>query len=335
MADWGALWRVPAGSAIPVAVNPQGVTAAPVGTLAVSPCGHVYIKTGGGSTPFGWYLFNSPQWIQWQPRHNGQFVVNGSAQTLSFAPATTISSLPMFSTAGGSFDAKRQYASGYTSAVAANSILYRLANNVDFMPNLRMDNSLLDNFVEFDLYWDIITTPRQTAIATSTDMTGIRIWAGCAWGAAVVQAVGGTVSSDTLATEWPTVLVATDNLFGMAFRFSTVAGDAGWACVTTRRTGGAYAQTVTPMGVAALGNSAYRLRMRCVFVAGVLTVLASVNDGTEIAITGNVGPVAPFTAATQPFQPLMSVRNIPGVVLKSIGMAQCSLNYGLGVGLTC
>ena len=85
------------------------------------------------------------------------------------------------------------------------------------------------------------------------------------------------------------------------------------------------------MGAIAI-NSAYRLRMRYVLTAGVLTCYASINDGTEVAITGNVSPVAPFTAAqTQPFQPLASIRNL-GAAAKSLCVAQVSLNYGAGVG---
>jgi len=341
MSNWGALWALDAPVKTSGSQNPQGTLAAPVGTIAVRACdGSVYVKRGGGSTAFGWYLLASDQFINWQPRFvaGGLVMVpNASGQTLTPNPSTIINFLPQQSAPGvGSANAKRQYAGGYTSAVAGNTFLFRPTNNVDNMPSQRLDDSLVNNFQEFDFWWDVFTTPRSTSAATSTDLTTgtMRIWAGGAFGSVNVQLSGGTVDSNTLATEWPTALSGADGLFGFAFRFSS-ATDAGlWQFVSTVRVAGVYGQTVTPMSAIA-ANTSYRLRVRYVFVSGVLTALASINDGTEVAITTNVAPVAPFTAAqTQPFQPLCSVRNISGTT-KSLVAAQCAMNYGIGVGLTC
>src|SRR5687767_8345384 len=140
MSVWNALWSADgAVKTISGTGSPQGSLAAPVGTFAVRPCdGAVYLKTGGGSTAYGWYLFNSPQWINWQPRFmaaGNRLIVNGSSQTIDCGAATLINGfLPQFSTAGSSFSPKRQYCGGYTTAVANNSFLYRLTNNVDAMP---------------------------------------------------------------------------------------------------------------------------------------------------------------------------------------------------------
>ncbi len=339
MSNWGALWALDA----PIkstAVNPQGNLPAPVGTFAVRACdGAVYVKRGGGSTAFGWYLLASDQFINYQPRFvsgGSGAVLNANGQSMAVNPSTVINFLPQFSTAGTSFNPKRQYFGGYTSGGAGNTFLFRLATSTDNMPSQRLDDSLVNNFCEFDAWWDLVTTPRSTSAATSTDLTTgtMRIWAGGAWGAVTVQASGGTVSSDTLATEWPTALSGADGLFGWGFRFSS-AVDAGlWQFVNTVRVGGAYAQTVTPLAAIA-ANTAYRLRVRYVFISGVLTALASINDGVEVAITTNVAPVAPFTAAqTQPFQPLCSMRGITAN-FKSLAVAQFAMNYGIGVGVTC
>jgi hypothetical protein len=337
MSVWNALWSADGPvKTINGTGNPQGSLAAPVGTFAVRPCdGAVYIKTGGGSTAYGWYLFNSPQWLNWQPGFlNGgaRLSINRQVQTIDCGAATLINGfLPSQSSVATAFSPKRQYVGGYTTAVANNTFLYRLTTSTDGMPTQRLDDSLALNFCEWDLFWDVVTTPRSNSAAGSTDLTNVRIWAGGVWGSSNVQAVGGTVSSDTLATEWPTALSGADGLFGAAFRFSTAVPDAGWVVVTTARVAGAYAQTVTPIGAIAI-NTAYRLRLRYVLTSGVLTCYASINDGTEVAITGNVAPVAPFTAAqTQPFQPLASIRTL-GAASKSIAVSQVSLNYGAGVG---
>jgi hypothetical protein len=336
MSNFGALWDV-AKPVFPATGNPQGVLALPVGTVAVSPCGNLYIKRGGGSTAFGWYLFGSDQFMQWQPRlvvGAGQ-MLGIAAQTLAVGPSTLISQLPSKSTVAGEFDPKRQYVGGYTSGVIGNSFLYTLLNNIDMNPSQRTDTSVAADFCEFDCWWDLVTTPRASSLTASTDLTtnAMRIWAGGAWGAAVRQQVGGTVSSDTLATEWPTALAVANNLFGWAFRWSSAVDGANWRLVTTNCVGGAYGQTVTDMLVPIAANTAYRLRVRFVLVSGVLTCLASINDGAEIAVTANVGPVVSIPNQTQPFQPLCSVRQINATV-KSLAVAQCAMNYGLGVGLS-
>lgn len=346
--SWEALWRAPASLQVrSTAVNPQGSLAAPVGTIAVRSCdGTVYVKRGGGSTAYGWYILGSDQFMNWLPKWlNGaaNMTINHNQQGLALGPSTIINALPQLSAPGvGSASAKRLYVGGYNSGGAGNSFLYRLTTNTDNMPVQRLDNDLATNFLEFDCWWDILTTPRSNSGATSTDLTTgtMRIWAGGVFGSSNVQAVGGTVDSDTLATEWPTALSGADGLFGWAWRFSS-AVDAGiWQLVTTRRSGGAYAQTVTPFSLAGANgavtaNTAYRLRVRYIFVAGVLTAFGSINDGIEIAVTGNVAPVAPFTVAqSQPFQPLASVRATTAT-LKSLAVAQCAMNYGTGVGVTC
>jgi len=326
---------------VPVSANPQGVLAAPVGTLAVRACdGSVYVKTGGGSTAFGWYLLpGGDQYLNWQANWVSaatQLTVNRNTQSIAVAPTTLINFLPTKSTAGNEFSPRKSYVGGYTSGVGGNSFLYRLTNNTDSMPTQRIDSSVLNDFQEFDWICDLVTTPRSSSVAGSTDLTtnAMRIWAGFVWGGTAVQAVGGTVSSDNIYTEWPSPFTATNGLFGAAFRFSSAIDGGLWQCVTGNAPGGVQAQTVTPMSAIA-ANTAYRLRMRFVLVSGVLTCLASINDGTEIAIVGNVGPGAtPVPNQTQPFQPLVSVRQINATV-KSLAVSQIGLWYGLGVGLSC
>lgn len=334
MSQWGALWALDSPArAITDGSNPQGNLAAPVGTMAIRSCdGAIYIKRGGGSTAFGWYLFGSDQYINWSPRFvatSAQMAPNASGQVLTAGANTVINFLPNLSTAGLSFSPKRGYVGGYTSGVVNNSVLFRPANNVDTMPCQRFDTAgtIVANFLEFDLWWDIVTTPRSNSGATSTVLANSRIWAGGVWGAGVVQASGGTVPSDTLQTEWPTALTVANGQFGAAFRFSAAALD--WQFVTTACAAGAYGQTVTPMGVVVAANTAYRLRMRYVLVSGVLTAFASINDGTEIAVTTHMPAVG--AGGVQPFQPLASVRTLDGV-LKSLCAAQCAMNYGAGVG---
>lgn len=339
MSVWNSIWAADK-TAVPTTGNPQAGLAAPVGTIAVDGCGNVYIKRGGGSTAYGWYLFGSAQQLDWMPNWvsaAAQLTVNRNTQSIAVGPTTIINFLPTKSTIATSFDPKRAYVGGYTSGVALNSFLYRLTNNTDSMPTQRIDQSVAADFQEFDWYCDLITTPRSSSVAASTDLTtgSMRIWAGGAWGTSSVQAVGGTVSSDTLYTEWPTALSATNGLFGFGFRWSSATDGANWKFVSANSPGGVAAQTVTDMLVPIAANTAYRLRVRFVLIAGVLTALASINDGTEIAITGNVGPGAtPVPNQTQPFQPLVSLRTVNGTV-KSMCVAQISLAYGTGVPLNC
>jgi hypothetical protein len=274
-----------------------------------------------------------PNWVS----AAAQLTVNRNNQSIAVGPTTIINFLPSKSGVAGEFDPKRQYVGGYTSAVALNSFLYRLTNNTDSMPTQRIDTSVAADFLEFDFYCDLITTPRSSSASGSTDLaTGsMRIWAGGAFGTTAVQAVGGTVSSDTLYTEWPTALTATNGLFAFAFRWSSATDGANWKFVSANSPGGVAAQTVTDMLVPIAINTAYRLRVRFVLVAGVLTALASINDGTEIAITGNVGPGAtPVPNQTQPFQPLISLRTVNGTA-KSMAVSQISMAYGTGVPLNC
>jgi hypothetical protein len=58
MSVWNAIWSAGI-TAVPSSGNPQAGLAAPVGTLAVDGCGNVYVKRGGGTTAYGWYLFGS------------------------------------------------------------------------------------------------------------------------------------------------------------------------------------------------------------------------------------------------------------------------------------
>lgn len=339
MGAWPALWDVPK-PLVPVTANPQGVTPAPVGTVAVDPCGNLFVKRGGGSTAYGWYLIGSPQQLDWMPNFvsaAAQLTVNRNTQSLSVGPSTIINFLPTKSGSAASFSPKRSYVGGYTSGVGGNSFLYRYTNNTDSTPTQRIDQSVAADFQEFDYYADMITTPRSSSVAATTDLTtnAMRIWIGGAWGAQVVQAVGGTVSSDLLYTEWPTALTAVNGLFGFAFRWSSAIDGTTWKFVSANSPGGVAAQTVTDTGVTISADTAYRLRVRFVLVAGVLNALVSINDGTEIAVTGNVGPGAtPVPNQTQPFQPLASLRQINATV-KSMAIAQISLAYGSGVGLTC
>jgi hypothetical protein len=339
MGAWPALWDVPK-PLVPVTANPQGATSAPVGTIAVDGCGNLYIKRGGGSTAYGWYLFGSAQQLDWMPNWvNGaaQLTVNRNTQSIAVGPTTIINFLPTKSGSAASNSPKRSYVGGYTSGVGGNSFLYRLTNNTDSMPTQRIDQSVAADFQEFDWYADVLTTPRSSSAAGTTDLTtnAMRIWVGGAWGTSGVQAVGGTVSSDTLYTEWPTALTATNGLFGFAFRWSSAIDGTTWKFVSANSPGGVAAQTVTDTTVTIAADTLYRLRVRYILVSGVLTAMVSVNDGTEIAVTLNVGPGAtPAPNQTQPFQPLASLRQINATV-KSLAIAQISLAYGTGVGVTC
>jgi hypothetical protein len=331
---WDALWAaagVPTGS-----TNPQGNIAAPVGSMFVRSDGVLFIKLGGGNTAYGWYIQNSTQRKLWGSKFASAagFMECGEGGIQAIAVgATTLINFPPTLSAPGSAVASplRQYVGGYTSGVIGNSFLARLQNNVDNMPCVRIDGAIADA-VEWDMYWDLLTTPRSSSIAGSTDLTtnGVRILAGGTVGANAVQAVGGTGNSDTLVTEWPTTLTAQNGNNGWAFRHSTLAGDSGWVFVTTNRVAGVYTQTVTSLSTPIAINTAYRLRARMQLVAGVPTIFASVNDGTEVAITANVGPGAALVNnPVQIFQPLASIRQLDATV-KSLAFMECSLWYGYG-----
>jgi hypothetical protein len=271
---WEALWAVD-GTAKATSGNPQGVLAAPVGTIAVRSCdGAIYVKRGGGSTAYGWYLLSSDQFLNYQPRFiagSGQMLTNSNGQSLQCQGVTTIiSQLASHSGAATEFSPKRMYLGGYTSGVAGNSFLYNPLTSVDGQPSQRIDSSVANDFCEFDAWWDIGTTPRASSLTGSTDLTtnAMRIWAGGAWGTNTRQQVGGTVSSDTLFTEWPTALAAVNGLFGFAFRWSSAVDGANWRFVTANAPGGVPAQTVTDMLVPIAANTLYRLRVRFVLIAG-------------------------------------------------------------------
>jgi hypothetical protein len=102
----------------------------------------------------------------------------------------------------------------------------------------------------------------ECVLRTGSDITNVRYWVG------LLAATPTNV--DTLATS------------AAAFRYSTVAGDAGWvgACSTGS------AQTVSASVGAIAAGTRYVLRVRT--VPGVSAAYFSVNEGPEVAVTTNL-----------------------------------------------
>ncbi len=341
MSQWGALWALDS----PVkttAVNPQGVLAAPVGTIAVRPCdGAMFMKRGGGSTAFGWYLLPSDT----DPRCvnvSGQFAAGAqinagyNPNALPWAGNTNINIVtrPALSGSNAYFPNDRMWTSGFTSVALNNIGLWRTTGTVDagFPYNCIGGAGLgLDEQMEWDFSIDICTTPRDNPAGSGTTLAEMRAWVALLSQNNVIQLSGGMGTSDLLYTAFPSSLVLGGSLYGAAFRFSTVAGDTQWAAVTANDNGVA-AQTVTPVGPVVLADSVYRLRLRFVVVAGVPTIFASVDDGTETTITANVGTrVSPAAKVNMPLLPYVSIQNLNGGGLrKSLGWSRLCLTWGKG-----
>lgn len=132
----------------------------------------------------------------------------------------------------------------------------------------------------------------ETLLKTGGDLTSQRIWV------ALIDS-GGVVDADTLTNP------------AVAFRFSSVAGDAGWRPVNRDST----TQSVgSQVGANLAINTVYKLRVR--FEAdGVVTAYFSVNDGAEVQHSTNL--------------PAITQDLVLHTVIYSQSVGARTLNYGI------
>lgn len=337
---WGAVTSTynptgTVGAILSGTTNPQGNAAAPggVGSVYINTAnGSRWVKRFGGTTAFGWYLdTENQQQGAWNPRGAaGAFSVQPYGLASPSGNPNSILTGPPCNSAGAIVGANKQWAGG-TGTNVMNNVFLIGPNTLTNMPVFRVGGgTVATDFPAMDCVWEIMTTPKPQPASGSTTVANIRLMAGLAYGA--LQASGGLGNSDTLYTEMPTALPVNFGYFGAMFRFSTAVPDPGWVMVTANDNGAAGAQTVTNMGVTCVADTVYRLRLRYQNRAGVLTLLASVNDGAEIAITGNVGPNAiPAGAGQIGFVcPYLTCRTLAAAA-KSVVFSNMSLAWGAAV----
>lgn len=268
--------------------HPQGIVPAPVGhEYWNEQTGIRYQKLGGGSTPFGWYRDLPPAdvrgtFFRSAVRGSGTLLLTNVGQD----QGTVVGGLAgNIFPEGTALDTYRPWKMAYTSAAAAGAVVqFRPATNTNSAPAIiGQDN--LNNELGWDWWADIRTTPRPSAASAATDLLNNRIMCGVlVWSTAVVGAPG---NSDTFNTFWGGVGVG-GGLWGICFRYSTAAADPGWQVVSANENGVVWSQTVTNLATPIAANTTYRLRLR--YVVADATVYASIDDGTETAVTLNVGP---------------------------------------------
>jgi hypothetical protein len=345
MGVWNALWSVDK-PVVGVSANPQGVLAAPVGTIAVRECdGTVYRKLGGGSTAYGWYIMAQPDGIlPWtlEPRGNttSTFVQGVAGPNITGNPNVVMFGAPVSSNGGAVAvtGRQRQWNSGQTTTALNNKALW-VPTTIQGAPYQTISNPEgLASLQTYDWACDIMPAPKSSTGSTDVPLANCRIWIALLTQNTGLQASGGMGNSDSMAAAFVTSLGVAQPLHGIGWRFSPAAPDVNWQAITTNNNGAAYAQTATDSGVV-VASTLYRLRMRFVLVAGVPTVLASVNDGTEIAITLNVGPGGlPGAGVKQAAQmvPYVAVENLSGVGGRaSVALSTMTLWMGKGTDLTC
>ncbi len=327
-------------------VHPQGVQDAPggVGSLYINLTnGQRYRKLGGGTTAFGWYLEPDPlnaNYILIQGRFasgaQNQSTVSPNALAYAGNCNVNIPTRPAKTGSATYFANDRLYTSGFTSTALNNIGLWKCSGTIDAgFPYSPVGGAALGptELMPWDFSIDVITTPRDSPAGVGTTLADMRAWiAILAQNGAGIQASGAMGNVDLIYTGFPTVMAVNGGLYGVAWRFSTAAGDTKWTLCTANDNGAVAAQTATPIGANVAADTTYRLRARLNVVAGVPTVFASVDDGTETAITLNVGPgTTPAVKTNIPIIPYMSIQNLNNALLrKSFGWARCSMFFAKG-----
>lgn len=248
------LGLINAGSAIYTGSgHPQAVLSAPIGSQYYDTVtGYLYRKMGGGSTAYGWYYVPvpgpagtyGPQSIQWWPNPSS---VSSPYQSMSNQTGI-ISQL-----IGGT--------NSFQNANTHGGPEIKMVSSTTIADGSRIFLAGATNFYMVDAGngYDAVIHFR-----TDASLTGMRIW--------VKMGQSNDANADTMGG------------LGLGFRYSTVAGDAGFLGVSRD---GVTQATWGQVGSNIAANTHYWLRMRQVGTTGYL----SVNDGAETAVTTNL-PVA-------------------------------------------
>jgi len=344
MSVWPALWAVQPSGAIPGTVtailsgvvHPQGFQTGPVGALYIRTTdGALYRKLGGGVTAFGWYPVASQDgqgFIGWRPAGANAACYARGINCTDFTgnPSGIFGNPPTKSGSAALYDRERQYAGGLTSGVLNNIWIGAPNAVINSFPSIGMGGNYTAAVspFDFDLVWEVITTPRATSASGANTLASIRLYAGAIMQNTTIQLGGGTGNTDAIYTEFASSLGLNAGMFGIMWRFSTSAGDATWTLLTANDNGAASAQTVTPIGAAIAVDTIYKLRARMQLVAGVWTVFGSINNGAETAIVGNVGPGStPVAAGAIRLIPYLSCRALVGAT-KAYAFSEMSLAFG-------
>jgi hypothetical protein len=277
--------------------HPQGVLSAAHGNLyRDTNNGYLYRKVGGGSTAYGWYpeptvaLSDGPvPFLALCSVATGSQIFNGASGHGALWGTAGVS---LF-TANGASSASKTIISGKQFAVAQTA---GSATNVCDIETLNSGNAkLLDDDADI---WGYIVTD-------GTAVTNTRIWFG--WTTASM--------TDTVAAPGYT---GTTNRILIQYLSD---GNAVWegACASSA---GTTSRSLTASLGSVAANTRYKLRIRFVR-QGTPTVYFSVNDGTEIAITGGNIPAA---GATLFFT--LGVEQVSGVVAKAIGWRAFGGSFG-------
>lgn len=309
--------------------NPQGGVLAPVGSVFSNGiC--IFDKIGGGNTAWGWYLRMS----HWG---SGHYLGSNVVRTMSGAAGVPFGiGMPNGLTGnsgGGSVMPQLDQANVARKVIAlrtgfANpSHAFCRAGTIATANDGVLEPSAPAN----EFAWDTLTVVRTTPNApgtTATTLADIRLWSGVIVGNLTELVLGGIVDSDTLATAFATQIGLGGGMYAAMWRFSTVAGDAGWSVVTMDDNGVAFAQTVTPIAAIA-ADTFYRLRLRYLPTPAPRSIRASVNDGPETTITLNAGPNATPGALGMIFAKMQSVVTCKtALATKSLGWTKSTMQFG-------
>lgn len=323
---WQALWS--GGGTIVGTGNPQGGVSAPVGsTFTNGSC--IYDKLFGGSTPWGWYLRVSP----WGSGHywSANFahtVTGGAGVPFGIGSPNGLTG----NSGGGSVTPQLGQANVARRVIALRTGFADPSHAFVRIGTIATSNdSVLEQSAPANEFaWDTVTVVRTTPNApgaTATTLANLRLWSGVVVGNLTELALGGIVDSDTIATAFASQLGVGGGMYVAMFRFSTVAGDAGWSVVTANDNGAAFTQTVTPI-TAIAADAFYRLRLR--YLPGPpRSIRASVNDGPETTITLNAGPNAtPGALGLLVLKAQSIVTCKSAVASKSLGWTKTTIQFG-------
>jgi hypothetical protein len=247
--------------------HPQGVQSAALGSYYVDTNnGYVYRKYGGGSTAYGWYYEVSRGLGS---AYGPQTWVYNQLETVPIG--TTGSTLGIGLLGGNTPNTQVITAKGNN--------WYREATGSNTSGTLTSIQTTLVSLAApwYDYGFDLVTRIYSPAV-----ITNMRYW--------FILTTAAITNADA------------NGGHAIGFRYSTAVPDGGWVGYTRNSTGPTQNVTATVANIAA--DTFYILRIRFVR-SGTPTVYFSVNDGTEVSVTGSsIPPTGVFPFVTLGVTPL-------------------------------
>lgn len=240
--------------------NPQGVVSAALGREYRNTAnGYRYVKLGGGSTAYGWYLEPNPGRVDGPLPFYAELANN----TTSNPAATSTGFGAPFNSGAALFTLTGQ--SGGRTLISGKRFNFVSSGNatINTVGGITTESTNPSKFLDDDLDLWVYFQTDQTAVTTARYYFGF------------------SISSFTDLIMAPTYGGATTEI---AIRYCSD-GNGTWEGITNN---GTTSRSITTTLGSVASNTVYRLRIRFIRQGGTPTVYFSVNDGTEVSTTTKI-----------------------------------------------